>query len=217
MKMKSCILYTFILFCFGTQAQMMRGNFSIDPYIGVPNWANSLLYNQAEDSSWNDYNSKGGPLSYGGRIEYMVSDQIGIGVDVNYEVSGYEFTKEDYAYDANGQVIYDINNNPVYDNYTQVYTAKKLRGMFRLNYHFLQEDKIDMYVGFAGGYKNVNRSWDSTPNDPNFADLNSDISIPVTMRMAVGAKMYFTENIGAHVELGAFGGGLLQFGVSVKF
>ena len=24
-------------------AQMLQGNFTFDPYIGVPNWANSLL------------------------------------------------------------------------------------------------------------------------------------------------------------------------------
>ena len=41
--------------------------------------------------------------------------------------------------------------------------------------------------------------------------------VPISFRIAVGAKLYFTQNIGAHVELGAFGGGLLQAGLSVKF
>jgi hypothetical protein len=39
----------------------------------------------------------------------------------------------------------------------------------------------------------------------------------VALRIAIGAKVYFTQNIGAHIELGAFGGGLLQAGLSVKF
>ena len=41
--------------------------------------------------------------------------------------------------------------------------------------------------------------------------------IPVTGRLAIGTKIYFTQNIGAHVELGVFGGGLIQFGLSAKF
>jgi hypothetical protein len=90
--------------------------------------------------------------------------------------------------------------------------------MFRLNYHFVQEEKLDMYVGFAGGYKSVNRASETNPTTSSYTDANLDGAlIPVSLRVAIGAKMYFTQNIGAHVELGAFGGGLLQAGLSVKF
>jgi hypothetical protein len=41
--------------------------------------------------------------------------------------------------------------------------------------------------------------------------------IPISGRLAIGTKIYFTQNIGAHVELGVFGGGLIQFGLSAKF
>ena len=41
--------------------------------------------------------------------------------------------------------------------------------------------------------------------------------IPISTRLAIGTKIYFTQNIGAHVELGVFGGGLIQFGLSAKF
>jgi hypothetical protein len=90
--------------------------------------------------------------------------------------------------------------------------------MFRLNYHFVQSEKVDMYSAFAGGYKNVNRTWETNPSHPEYQDANaSGALIPVALRIAVGAKVYFTQNIGAHIELGAFGGGLLQAGLSVKF
>ncbi|MBU6343286.1 MAG: outer membrane beta-barrel protein, partial [Bacteroidetes bacterium] len=152
------------------------------------------------------------------RVEYMISDKTGIGADVNYEVSGYSFKFDDYTYDANGNYLTDINGDPLITQYTTKYAAKKLRAMFRLNYHFVQSEKVDMYSGFGAGYKSVNRSVETNPKNDYFEDANaSGALIPVTLRVAIGAKIYFTQNIGAHVELGAFGGGLLQAGLSVKF
>ena len=202
------------------KAQLSQGNISIDPYIGVPNWANSLIYNQYDGNQTNiqDYKVVGSMLSYGGRIEYMASDRVGVGADVNYEVSGYSYKFDDYVYDANGNMLMDANGNYLITQYQTQYSAKKLRAMFRLNYHFVQEEKIDMYAGFAGGYKSVNRASETNPTTSSYIDANlNGALIPVTLRIAIGAKMYFTQNIGAHVELGAFGGGLLQAGLSVKF
>jgi hypothetical protein len=96
------------------------------------------------------------------------------------------------------------------------YKSKKLRAMARLNYHFVQNDRLDAYAGFAGGYKNVNRS--IATNDTNYDDgsINGAL-IPVSFRIAVGTRIYFTDNIGGMIELGAGGGALLQFGLSAKF
>jgi hypothetical protein len=202
------------------KAQMMQGNISIDPYIGVPNWANSLLFNHYEGNQTNvqDYKVVGSMLSYGGRFEYMASDRVGVGADVNYEVSGNSYKFDDYVYDANNNRLTDANGDFLINQYQTHYSAKKLRAMFRLNYHFVQEEKIDMYAGFAGGYKSANRASETNPTTSRYTDANLDRAlIPVSLRVAIGAKMYFTQNIGAHVELGAFGGGLLQAGLSVKF
>ena len=88
--------------------------------------------------------------------------------------------------------------------------------MARLNYHFVQNDRVDVYSGFAGGYKSVDRVTETT--DPSYDDseLNGAL-IPVSFRLAIGTRVYFTDNIGAMVELGAFGGALFQFGLSAKF
>lgn len=209
--------YVLIFACIGgfyVNGQMMQGSVSIDPYVGVPNWANSLLYNQydGEEQNVQNYKAVGSMLSYGGRFEYMMSDQVGVGADVNYEVSGFSFNFEDQVYAPDGTGLGGVTT------YKAQYTAKKLRAMLRLNYHFVQSEKVDMYSAFAGGYKNVNRSWETNPSHPDYQDANANGAIfPVALRIAVGAKVYFTQNIGAHVELGAFGGGLLQAGLSVKF
>jgi hypothetical protein len=41
--------------------------------------------------------------------------------------------------------------------------------------------------------------------------------IPIALRLSIGTRIYFTNNIGGMIELGAFGGALLQFGISAKF
>jgi len=200
--------------------QMTQGNVSIDPYVGVPNWANSIIWNQytGDDPTVQNYEVVGSMLSYGGRLEYMVSDNVGVGADVNYEVSGYRYNFTDYVYDSQGGIVYDANNNALLTSYTTQYAANKLRAMFRLNYHFVQSDKVDMYSAFAGGYKKTTRAVETNPTNPYYSDGNMDGNlVPISFRIAVGAKLYFTQNIGAHVELGAFGGGLLQAGLSVKF
>jgi hypothetical protein len=220
MMKKLLLIAGFSIGLVAMNAQIMRGDFMIDPYIGVPNWANSLLYSQYDGTNMDvtNYQTIGSALSYGGRLEYMIADKVGIGADINYEVSGYSFDYIDYQYDASGNYIYDINGNALTAEYTDEYTAKKLRAMFRLNFHFFQSDKVDVYSGFAAGYKSVNREFTTTPS--NAYSTNESFNkalVPVTARLAIGSKIYFTQNIGAHVELGVFGGGLIQFGVSAKF
>lgn len=203
--------------CFGSalnaQTPVEQGNFIIDGYAGIPNWANAILYNNVEpdenQSNVQDYKVNGSMLSYGGRFEYMVADNMGVGADINYEVSGFN-----YDYDA--VTGYDGSGNPIYSTYNIDYRAKKLRIMARLNYHFVQNDRVDVYSGFAGGYKSVNRVTETTDPNYNDSELNGAL-IPVSFRLAIGTRVYFTNNIGAMVELGAFGGALFQFGLSAKF
>ena len=203
--------------CFGSalnaQTPVEQGNFIIDGYAGIPNWANAILYNNVEpdenQSNVQDYKVNGSMLSYGGRFEYMVADNMGVGADINYEVSGFN-----YDYDA--FTGYDGSGNPIYSTYNIDYRAKKLRIMARLNYHFVQNDRVDVYSGFAGGYKSVNRVTETTDPNYNDSELNGAL-IPVSFRLAIGTRVYFTNNIGAMVELGAFGGALFQFGLSAKF
>ena len=198
----------------GVNAQMpvQEGNVIIDPYIGFPQ---SNASRTQPDNSTN-YKLNGGLLSFGGRAEYMVADHFGIGLDINYVKSGsnYNLADSSLLYSVNS----GFNDSLVINSYNWDYTAKKTRMMVRLNYHFVQNDRVDAYVGFGAGYKMVSRKW--TIEDPNGTSdgLEQEKSlIPVALRIAIGTRIYFTNNIGAMIELGAGGGGLLQFGLSAKF
>lgn len=194
------------------QTPVEKGNFIIDPYIGFPQ-SNST---RTEPDGSSNYKLNGGLFSYGGRFEYMLDDKFGIGIDGNYVKSGanYDITNTDTLYSVNSGMYDSI----VTTTYNWDYTAKKTRIMVRLNYHFVQNDRVDAYVGFGAGYKAVSRVWTIEDPDGTSDDAEQDKAlIPVAVRVSIGTRVYFTDNIGAMIELGAGGGAIIQFGVSAKF
>ena len=197
------------------QSPVAQGNFIIDPYVGIPNWANSILYAKYDEENTDgtqtnvsNYKVNGSMLSYGGRFEYMLDESFGLGLDVNYEESGFNFDYDDY--DSISMTVTKYN----YD-----YTATKIRGMVRMNKHFVQNDRVDAYFGIGAGYKYVKRQAyeENITSGTRTESGTGKALVPVTFRFAIGTRIYFTENIGANIELGAFGGALLQFGLSAKF
>ena len=46
-------------------------------------------------------------ISYGGRVEYMVADDFGIGADINYEVSGFNYNDTRSVYDETTMTYVD--------------------------------------------------------------------------------------------------------------
>ena len=66
------------------QSPVMQGSILIDPYIGFP--TSNALYNNGDGDN---YKVNGGQLSYGGRFEYMIADDFGIGIDGNFVTCGF--------------------------------------------------------------------------------------------------------------------------------
>ena len=86
--------------------------------------------------------------------------------------------------------------------------------MIRLNKHIVQNDQMDAYIGAGVGYRMINRVA-STNGEPD--SEQEEAVIPVAFRLAFGARFFFTDNLGAHIELGAWGGAPIQFGLALKF
>ena len=188
------------------QTPVMTGNILFDPYFGIP--TGNVLWNNGDGDN---YKVNGGQFAYGGRLEYMIADDLGIGVDVNYVKTGYSYDSLSVTstYNATTGQYDDDSTSGLYD-----YTAQKTRIMIRINKHFVQTDNVDAYFGAAAGYRLVSRAYSFAGNP--LAEQDEAL-IPVAFRLALGARFYFTQNIGAHVELGAFGGQVIQAGLALKF
>jgi len=181
-------------FSASAQSPVMKGNILIDAGIGWP--TGNVLWND-DGNDWQNYKVNGGPFAFGGRLEYMVADGFGIGLDGNYVTTGYNY--DSYFNNTDSLVNSDL-------------TTKRMRIMLRMNKHIVQNDLVDAYIGAGVGYRYVNRV------STGFIEVEQDGAlVPVAFRLAFGARFFFTENLGAHVELGAWGGAPLQMGLSLKF
>lgn len=191
---------------FSATAQVEQGSFIIDPYVGAP--TGNMWWNNFENED--NFKTVGGPIGYGGRLEYMVADNFGVGLDVNYVKTGYEYTSTCLgcgAYDSTSMTYADVTE-------TIGYEAKKLRIMVRMNYHFVQTEALDVYAALGVGYANKDRTFylDGEVD----GDASIPTIIPIATRFALGMRYYFAPYIGVNFELGAGGGQIAQLGVSVK-
>jgi opacity protein-like surface antigen len=177
---------------------VQKGNILVDAYYGGPNlWKNILKTFFVESNSTNVQVGGFGPV--GGRFEYMASDKIGVGLDVNYTTVGISWT----GADSSSSTVYN------YD-----LASKRTRAMARINIHFGGSDSFDGYFGVGAGYNSV--KYVLTSNDPGVGGSTPGLN-PLAFRLALGGHYYFTPNIGIGMELGAFGGAILEGGLAVKF
>ena len=180
-----------------------KGSIIIDPYYGFPNFGKSI----ADDIQGTGLTVKGlGPC--GLRFEYMVADKLGLGVDFIY--NSYSVSYDDTV------STYNSSTNQYESNtYNYKLGMQRIRPQVRLNYHFVRTDAVDSYIGFGAG-GNI-RTWSAESTEPNFEDTSDQGTLlPVSMRIALGTRFYFTDNIGLNLELG-LGGPVLSTGLSVKF
>jgi opacity protein-like surface antigen len=85
-----------------------------------------------------------------------------------------------------------------------------------MNYHFVTTETVDFYFIAGGGYKN--RTLTSTTDDPNYTSDSIDLSVlNVAARIGVGARIFFTENIGINLGVGFGQGSIFNGGLSLKF
>jgi len=182
-------------------AQVEEGSFIIDPYYGFPNFgerlASSLTTEDIADLNVNAF----GPA--GIRMEYMMADKFGLGVDFIYNSV------------AINSEIDSISNGAVVQSYPITTFARRFRIQLRGNYHFVNDDNFDAYVGFGAGTNT--RSFGANTDFPNYEqETITGALLPVSFRFALGSRYYFTDNIGLNVELG-IGGPVVSGGLSIKF
>jgi hypothetical protein len=189
-------LITTLLFSIQTQAQVQRGTTVVEPYYGYSLFSTAILEAYESTSSTNTSYKNFGPV--GLRVEYFVSDLIGLGFDVNYK--SLELT-DDYISGTN--------------TYTQTISSTQIRAMYRMNFHVVRTKMVDYYLGTGLGYKS--NKWDFKDTNPTVNSIDYDAIFPIAFRMSTGVRVFFTENIGANFEIGVGGGSFATAGLTFKY
>jgi len=191
-----------------------EGSILVDAYYGFPNLYSTIFKDQIISlntkmaTTSNNYYSIGtvtnvnniGPL--GGKMEYLLTEKFGLGFEFNYSNVNVSFTR----------VANYLGANPITYHYT--YGTPAYRAMLGFNFHFLTTDIIDVYGAVKAGY--YNRSFSYTTDEPGFRVIFSD-PLPVAFRLEMGMRYFFTDFLGAHVNIGLGGGPLIALGLSAKF
>lgn len=164
-----------------------KGTIIIDAFYGYPYYNGVILRALVNNTIGNVHNTN----HLGGKVEYMVNDNIGIGAEVTY---------------ADASVSYR-------DSLYRTYTAgvSKLRVLAKMNFHFATDANIDPYCTVGAGIKQTTFYDNSTSGVEWTGNL-----IPVAFRMGVGLRYFFTDAIGVNAEVG-LGGPMMQGGISFKF
>lgn len=174
-----------------------EGSILISAYYGGPNLnANILDNNLGTDNPAVSI----GPV--GGTFSYMVTDAVGIGLDVNY--TDISITWNDNSVDTNGTSV----------NYEYKVGMSTVRIMPRFDFHFGTSEKFAPYVGLAAGWRT--RSYYTETTDPSYDDADIEGVNPIAFRIAAGGSIFLTNSLGINLELGLGGGGLVRGGLVFK-
>ena len=194
------------------------GDIIIEPAVGIPN-AGSFLLMSANVFDFYDQNvtveNTSFPIQFGGRLEYMISNRIGISFEGNFEKSGYDRSTTYSVFD-------NVTGN--YKDTTEhtIYELKKTRLLARFQYHPVQTEKVDLYVGAGLGM-----TLDKVTNPQNEIDefdsfffpilLVDRATSPLAARIFFGTRVNFTSHVGMLVEVGVGSGSLLNIGINARF
>jgi outer membrane protein W len=170
------------------------GKIIVDGYYGFPNLFTEVFKNAYSNASGTGatFGSEG-PL--GIRAEYLISDKVGFGIDLGMNSTSISYSANTYDYS---------------------FITRKIGAMVTFNYHFVESDKFDVYFVTGLGYGN--RTIKITSTEPEYTEPTVDFSlVPVSVKIGVGLRYFFTEQIGVNLGLGVGQGGLVNVGISAKF
>ena len=94
----------------------------------------------------------------------------------------------------------------------------KQRILAKFNIHFATSKYLDPYATAGLGYKASLVTSDNPNDQKSVYDVNNSFLnvIPISFRLGIGLRYFFTENIGISAEAG-IGGPIIQGGLCGKF
>ncbi len=202
------LIMTITLFAFESNAQkkggkskgLSEGTILLDGYYGYGNLYNAIFKAIVSNNSESTFSSIG-PL--GIRGEYLLSDKIGLGIDIGFNSSKIQYKESDFDADMN-LVKYDAS-----------LLTSKLGTMLTFNYHFINNSKFDSYFVFGLGYGS--RTFTAKSDYVGYVSPTTKSTFPVASKLGFGFRYFFTDNIGMNLALGVGQGGLVNAGITAKF
>lgn len=125
-----------------------------------------------------------------GKLEYMISDRFGIGVNASYSQSKIKWY--DDGYDTIQQL---------YRKFEFGIKAYEISGTIRANYHFWKRKKIDSYFGLGIGYGLIHM-WSYTLAHTTKFSIVYDFPKPLSLECTYGFKYFPTKHVGMFAEIG---------------
>jgi len=219
MKKRTFILI--ILFSFPTclfaqfktdvQPTLKKGNVLITTGVGFPSILRLYLKKETKQT---EYHIEGyGPLIF--KLDYVLLKNFSAGLDATYNYT-------DLYYFDDGQ-----DNNNKWSVYRYGAKVKEFSANLRLNYHFYNKKKWDLYAGAGMGYGAINVETYSTAPRPSFY-LNYNFPKPLSFESTAGARYFLNKHIGFYSEIGLgrswvlykkyfLPEAVIQGGISIKF
>ncbi len=136
--------------------------------------------------------------------DYGINKLFSVGVAVGYQNFGFDVSNYAFTNDSGSEVIENVTAN-----YSRLNVA--LRPLI----HYANNGNLDLYSGLRVGYLNNSFSSDSTDEDFDL-DLNSDGRFAFGLT-AFGLRYYFTDNIGAGIEINIGAPYISCFNLNARF
>lgn len=195
----------------GTSEALAEDDETVTIYYG-PRLLKMLYYDQTPDDNFKYYQIKDmGTL--GLSTERMITDLYSIGGEAMYSKANISYSEMTKGY---------LNGIYQQINYDYSIRASTLCILLRGNIHFpwLFDEKFDVYALYALGYRRTKFKIET--NDPDFVfNVNNyysfiDPTFPVTGKFGFGIRYYFSELLGANVEV-SVGQPNVAVGINLRF
>jgi len=136
--------------------------------------------------------------------DYGINKFFSVGIAAGYQ--NFDFDIDNYSYT-------DDSGNEVTESFNADYS--RLNVALRPLFHYANNDNLDMYSGFRVGLLNNTINSESTDADADLG-LNSGgrFSLGLT---AFGMRYYFTDNIGAGIEINVGAPYISCFNLNARF
>ena len=157
-------------------------------------------------------------ISFAQNGAYNKGDKLlNIGIGVNSHYSGGIPVGASLEFGVTEDISVGVNVDYLSHKYMSDFKFTALYAGARANYHFnnvlnINNDKVDVYGGLTLGYRSF--SWKNSDYDD---VLGKAYGSQVYLGAQIGGKYYFSDNVGIFLELGELGSTNARVGVAFKF